>query len=65
MDVVQQHSPLSMGWCVNCHRETEVQFDNPCYEHYEQIHEELASGERKGNRKRYWWNRMSKMSLLK
>lgn len=24
MDVVYQYSPLSMGWCVNCHRETEV-----------------------------------------
>lgn len=21
MDVVEQHSSLSMGWCVNCHRE--------------------------------------------
>ena len=26
MAVVKQHSPLSMGWCVNCHRQTEVQF---------------------------------------
>lgn len=26
MDVLQQHSPLSMGWCINCHRQTEVQF---------------------------------------
>lgn len=26
MDVLKQHSPLSMGWCVNCHRQTEVQF---------------------------------------
>lgn len=26
MDVVKQHSPLSMGWCINCHRQTEVQF---------------------------------------
>lgn len=24
MDVVYQWAPLSMGWCVNCHRETEV-----------------------------------------
>lgn len=23
MDVVNQHSSLSMGWCVNCHREQE------------------------------------------
>ncbi|MCH2021455.1 MAG: c-type cytochrome [Saprospiraceae bacterium] len=26
MDVLKQHAPLSMGWCVNCHRQTEVQF---------------------------------------
>ena len=26
MEVMKQHSPLSMGWCVNCHRQTEVQF---------------------------------------
>ncbi len=27
MDVVYQFAPLSMGWCVNCHRETEVNKD--------------------------------------
>jgi cytochrome c2 len=47
MDVLKQHAPLSMGWCINCHRETEVQFDNEYYEHYEQFHQELSSGERK------------------
>lgn len=26
MELVKQHSPLSMGWCINCHRQTEVQF---------------------------------------
>lgn len=26
MDIVKQHAPLSMGWCINCHRQTEVQF---------------------------------------
>ena len=26
MEVVKQHSPLSMGWCINCHRQTEIQF---------------------------------------
>ena len=32
MEVVKQYSPLSMGWCINCHRETEVKFtDNPYY----------------------------------
>lgn len=24
MDVVYQFAPLSMGWCINCHRETDV-----------------------------------------
>ena len=24
MDVVYQYSELTMGWCINCHRETEV-----------------------------------------
>jgi hypothetical protein len=23
MDVVYQHEPLSMGWCLNCHRHPE------------------------------------------
>ncbi len=24
MDVVTQYAPLTMGWCINCHRETDV-----------------------------------------
>ncbi|MDP6909872.1 MAG: cytochrome c3 family protein, partial [Flavobacteriales bacterium] len=37
MEVVEQHSKLTMGWCVNCHRETSVQVaDN---EYYEDLHE--------------------------
>lgn len=31
MDVVEQHAPLTMGWCVDCHRETKVDMDNPYY----------------------------------
>ncbi len=31
MDKVYQYSPLSMGWCINCHRETEVNFANGYY----------------------------------
>ena len=47
MPVVQQYSPLSMGWCVNCHRQTEVKFqDNAYYDSYQQYHEELSSGKR-------------------
>ena len=47
MAVLEQYSPLSMGWCINCHRETEVQFvDNEYYDTYKLYHEELATGER-------------------
>ena len=47
MEEVYQYSPLSMGWCINCHRQTPVQFDeNPYYESYEQYHEELDAGTR-------------------
>jgi len=46
-EVAKQHSPLSMGWCINCHRQTEVQFeDNEYYKSYTKYHEEIASGER-------------------
>lgn len=49
MDEVYQFSPLSMGWCINCHRETEVQFaDNDYYSIFEKYHEEIKSGERSG-----------------
>lgn len=45
MDVLKQHADLSMGWCVNCHRETNVNFTtNKYYEHYSQLHEDLKSG---------------------
>ncbi len=39
MEIMRQHSPLTMGWCVECHRETEVDVNN---EYYKEIHEELA-----------------------
>lgn len=45
MAEVYQYSPLSMGWCINCHRQSEVtQFaSNNYYSTYEKIHEELKS----------------------
>lgn len=47
MDLVKQYSTLSMGWCINCHRESEVKFaDNEYYKSYEKYHKELASGKR-------------------
>lgn len=47
MEVVYQYSTLGMGWCINCHRETEVKFkDNAYYEQYQRYHDELKNGER-------------------
>ena len=47
MEVVGQYAPLSMGWCVNCHRETEVKFaDNPYYDSFEKYHAEIKDGSR-------------------
>lgn len=40
MEVLYQYSPLTMGWCINCHRETNVDLENNGY--YEKIHEELS-----------------------
>lgn len=47
MELLYQYSPLSMGWCINCHRQTEVEFSgNEYYQSYHNYHEELKSGER-------------------
>ena len=47
MEEVYQYSPLSMGWCINCHRQTPVQFEeNPYYQSYEQYHHEINAGTR-------------------
>ena len=49
MDEVYQFAPLSMGWCINCHRQTEVQFaDNGYYKIFEKYHQEIKDGTRKG-----------------
>ena len=39
-EVMKQHSPLTMGWCINCHRETDVKMEGNDY--YKKIHDELA-----------------------
>ncbi|MEM6878480.1 MAG: c-type cytochrome [Bacteroidota bacterium] len=48
MEKVWQYSPLSMGWCINCHRQTEVSAfeNNEYYQAYEQYHEQLQNGTR-------------------
>ena len=39
MDVLYQYSELTMGWCIECHRETEVQMEGNNY--YTHLHEQL------------------------
>ena len=39
MDVVKQESLMTMGWCINCHRETEVQMEGNDY--YTSMHEKM------------------------
>jgi len=40
MEILEQFVPLTMGWCINCHRETNVNMkDN---EYYKKIHDELS-----------------------
>ena len=48
MDEVYQFAPLSMGWCINCHRQTQVQIDNDYYSIFTKYREEIKSGKRTG-----------------
>ncbi len=41
MTVVGQYSPLTMGWCIDCHRKTEVKMAGNAY--YNDYHKELLS----------------------
>lgn len=42
MDEVYQFASLSMGWCINCHRQTQVQFSqNGFYSMYAGMQEQL------------------------
>ncbi len=40
MEIMYQFSPLTMGWCIDCHRETNV--DLKGNEYYAKIHKELS-----------------------
>ena len=50
MDEVKQFAELSMGWCINCHRETKVDFNysdstgNKFYSIYERFHNDIKAG---------------------
>jgi hypothetical protein len=39
MDEVYQYSELTMGWCIDCHRTSEVQMEDN--EYYEEMHKKL------------------------
>ena len=39
-EVMKQDQPLTMGWCINCHRETNVKVEGNGY--YAKIHDQLA-----------------------
>ena len=39
-EIQKQFAPLTMGWCVNCHRETNVKVEGNAY--YDKIHQELS-----------------------
>ncbi|HEX9827033.1 MAG TPA: c-type cytochrome [Flavobacteriaceae bacterium] len=40
MEEVHQFAPLTMGWCIDCHRTTEIKVQDNAY--YTKIHEELS-----------------------
>lgn len=40
MEIMEQFAPLTMGWCVECHKETNVALNSN--EYYAKIHEELS-----------------------
>lgn len=40
MEIMYQYSSLTMGWCINCHRETNVKLESN--EYYAKIHESLS-----------------------
>ena len=46
MEEVYQYSPLTMKWCVDCHRGTEVNKENAYYDQLIEAHEKLKKGEK-------------------
>jgi len=47
MEEVYQYSPLTMGWCINCHRETQVKFEENPY--YDKLHDYLSKRYKNGD----------------
>jgi formate-dependent nitrite reductase cytochrome c552 subunit len=47
MEVVQQRAPLTMGWCINCHRQTVAEHakDNKYYDKLMEAHSKYNKGQ--------------------
>ncbi len=46
MHRIKQIPDLSMGWCINCHRETQVNFhSNEFYTQYKDLRKKIEHGE--------------------
>lgn len=41
MEIVRQEEKLTMGWCIDCHRSTNVKMEGNKY--YEKVHEQLSN----------------------
>lgn len=46
MEEVYQYSPLTMKWCIECHKTREVNTDNRYYDQLIEAHEKLKKGEK-------------------
>ncbi|MGJ1411166.1 cytochrome c3 family protein [Sphingobacterium thalpophilum] len=46
MEEVYQYSPLTMKWCVDCHKKTDIKSDNKYYEDLIKAHERIKKGEK-------------------
>jgi cytochrome c553 len=45
MDRISQYSDLTMGWCINCHRTTNVNFkENKFYSQYKDLADKMRKG---------------------
>lgn len=42
MEVVRQHESLTMGWCINCHRETKINASNEYYDKLVALHSSVS-----------------------
>jgi cytochrome c2 len=48
MDVVRQHSLLTMGWCIDCHRKTDIKNDgNAYYDKLTELHKQAKGNNSK------------------